>query len=235
MPGEVGYLYVNHVGDRNSYVSLYRAGSDRVTLVGQAVHFQGTTGHELYEEPPSSVVAGINDFLTGLHLQHFEHWLLRWFYVFGGLAGCVCIATGMLIATLAMLVTNRVLPIDLAQRGDWQKAAFWGAWLLRALALLCSLGGLAWWALAMEVHWQQVRGPHAPLPRHTAFVLRMLGTVALLASLSLCLWTDHGSMAVLVWVMSLAVSAVTVALTLAWRPLWLAWLIGGARHRSRGE
>jgi uncharacterized iron-regulated membrane protein len=161
MAGEVGFLLVSHVGDRNSTVSLYRAGSDRVTLVGQAIHFEGPSGRVLHEEPPPSVVAGINDFLTGLHLQHFEHWLLRWLYVFGGLAGCVCIATGfvffvekrkrqlgaggmlrwvdaiavasitgMLIATLAMLVANRALPPELAQRADWQKAAFWGAWLL---------------------------------------------------------------------------------------------------------
>jgi len=163
MPGEVGFLSVNHVGDRNSYVSLYRAGSDRVTLVGQAVHFEGTSGRVIFEEPPPSVVSSINDFLTGLHLQHFEHWLLRWFYVFGGLAGCVCIATGfiffvekrkrqhakaevggarwadamavaavtgMLIATLAMLVANRLLPADLPLRGDWEKASFWGAWAL---------------------------------------------------------------------------------------------------------
>jgi uncharacterized iron-regulated membrane protein len=95
MPGEVGYLSVNHVGDANGYVSVYRAGSDRVTLVGQAVHFAAPTGRVIYEEPPPSVVLGINDFLTGLHLQHFEHWLLRWLYVFGGFSGCVCIATGL--------------------------------------------------------------------------------------------------------------------------------------------
>src|SRR5690606_10856336 len=35
LPGEVGFLTVNHVGDANSYVSIYRAGSDRVALVGQ--------------------------------------------------------------------------------------------------------------------------------------------------------------------------------------------------------
>jgi len=165
MPGEVGYLFVNHVGDRNSYVTLYRAGSDRVTLVGQPIHFEGTTGRVLLEEPAPSAVAGVNDFLTGLHLQHFEHWLLRWFYVFGGLSGCVCIATGfvffvekrkrqhakagvggarwadavavatvtgMLVATLSMLVVNRLLPAELAQRADWEKAAFWAAWLLAA-------------------------------------------------------------------------------------------------------
>jgi hypothetical protein len=39
-------------------------------------------------------VASVNEFLTGLHLQHFRHWLLRWLYVLGGLAGCACIATG---------------------------------------------------------------------------------------------------------------------------------------------
>jgi hypothetical protein len=166
MPGEVGYLYVEHVGDRNSHVSLYRAGSDRVTLVGQAIHFDGTTGRVISEEAPPSGVSSVNDFLTGLHLQHFEHWLLRWLYVFGGLSGCVCIATGfvffvekrkrqharagiggarwadalavttvtgMLVAALAMLVANRGLPAELAQRGDWERAAFWAAWGLAFL------------------------------------------------------------------------------------------------------
>jgi len=94
-PGEVGYLSVTHVGDVNSYVSIYRAGTDRVTLVGQGVHFAGPTGRVIYEEPPPNAIGGVNDFLTGIHLQHFRHWLLRWFYVLGGLCGCVCIATGL--------------------------------------------------------------------------------------------------------------------------------------------
>jgi uncharacterized iron-regulated membrane protein len=163
MPGEVGFLTLSHVGDVNGYVSIYRAGSDRVTLVGQAVHFAAPTGRVIYEEPPPTVVEGINDFLTGLHLQHFRHWLLRWFYVLGGLSGCVCIATGlvffvgkrkvkharqgvrgarwvdalavatitgMLVATLSMLVANRLLPIHLADRGEWEERVFWLAWLL---------------------------------------------------------------------------------------------------------
>ena len=96
MPGEVGFLAVMHVGDANSYVSIYRAGSDRVALVGQAVHFAGPTGTVIYEEPSPNAVTSINEFLMGLHLQHFEHWLLRWLYVFGGLAGGVCIATGFI-------------------------------------------------------------------------------------------------------------------------------------------
>jgi len=163
MPGDVGFLSVNHVGDANAYVSVYRAGSDRVTLVGQAIHFEGPTGRVILEEPPPTAVSSINDFLVGLHLQHFEHWLLRWLYVLGGLSGCVCIATGlvffvgkrkrkhasdgiaaarwvdalavttvtgMLAATLAMLVATRLLPSELAERDVWQERVFWLTWLL---------------------------------------------------------------------------------------------------------
>jgi hypothetical protein len=165
-PGEVGLLFVNHVGDANSHVSIYRAGTDRVTLLGQGVHFEGPTGRVIREEPPPATASSINDFLSGLHLQQFEHWLLRWLYVFGGLSGCVCIGTGlvffvgkrkqrhaaqgvsgarwvdalavttvtgMLVATLCMLVANRALPLTLDQRGAWQERAFWGGWLIAFL------------------------------------------------------------------------------------------------------
>lgn len=169
MAGEVGFLVVHHVGDANSYVSVYRAGSDRVALVGEGIHFKGSTGELLREDPPRSPVSEVNEFLTGLHLQHFEHWFLRWLYVLGGLLGCVCIATGfvffvekrkqqhakaggqgsrvvdalavttvtgMVIAAIGMLVANRLLPPDLAGKGDWEKAAFFGLW---ALALVHAL------------------------------------------------------------------------------------------------
>lgn len=96
MAGEVGLLTINHIGDKNGYVSLFRAGSDQVALVGQGVHFEAATGRVIREDPVPNAVSSINEFLTGLHLQHFRHWLLRWLYVVGGLAGCVCIATGFI-------------------------------------------------------------------------------------------------------------------------------------------
>jgi uncharacterized iron-regulated membrane protein len=169
MPGEVGYLIINHLGDKNSYVSVFRAGTDRVALVGQGVHFEAATGKLIREDPADGAVKSINEFLTGLHLQHFEHWLLRWLYVVGGLMGCVCIATGfiffvekrkkkhaetgaggsrvvdalavatvtgMVAASIAMLVANRLLPADLPQRGGWEESLFWGAWLLALLHAL---------------------------------------------------------------------------------------------------
>jgi len=173
--GEVGFLLVNHPGDQNSYVSVFRAGTDTVSLVGQGIHFDGRTGDLLYEDPAHTVVAGLNEFLIGLHLQHFEHWPLRWLYVFGGLIGCVCIATGflffvqkrkrdlktrfglrsvdafavttitgMLLATVAILVANRLLPADIAGKGSWEITVFCLTWLL-------SMAHAFWRSAALKV------------------------------------------------------------------------------------
>jgi uncharacterized iron-regulated membrane protein len=166
MAGDVGWLQIEHLGDANGYVSVFRAGSDRVALVGEGIHFKASTGEVIYEDPPRNAVFAVNEFLTGLHLQHFEHWLLRWFYFTGGMAGCICIATGfiffvekrkrqhaargengarwvdalavttvtgMVIATISMLVANRLLPVELPARGDWEERLFWLAWLLAGL------------------------------------------------------------------------------------------------------
>jgi hypothetical protein len=96
-------------------------------------------------------------------------------------------------------------------------------WLLVAAAT--NLAGMVWLALAMEVHWDQVM----PRPAHavpaTRRQLRRLGAAALPLSLWACLLADRPSMAVLVWVMLLAGSALVVAWVLAHRPrlLALAW------------
>ena len=97
-----------------------------------------------------------------------------------------------------------------------------GAWL--ALAVLGSLCGMGWLALAMDVHWEQACGTPGPGAR-AARTLRALAVAALAASLALCLAADHASIAVLVWVMSLVASALAVAFTLATRPRWLRVLV----------
>jgi Protein of unknown function (DUF3325) len=106
--------------------------------------------------------------------------------------------------------------------------------LLLAAALLCTTCGLGWLALAMETHWQQVRAEVAA-GRGTVRRLRALGTLALLLGLWLCLSADHATMAVLVWVMAIAGSALMIAFTLSWRPHWLlplvAWIRPGAGDR----
>lgn len=102
--------------------------------------------------------------------------------------------------------------------------------LLLVFALLSNVAGLGWLALAMEAHWQQVRGTPAPA-RGAVLVLRVLGGAALVLSLLVCLRVDHVSMAALVWVMALAAAALLVAFTLSWRARWLAPLVAWVRPR----
>jgi hypothetical protein len=89
-------------------------------------------------------------------------------------------------------------------------------WLLVAAAL--SLAGMAWLALAMDVHWGQVMRRPAEAAARTRRVLRALGLLALPLALLACLMADRPSMAVLVWVMLLAGSAAAVAMLLARLP-----------------
>lgn len=91
-------------------------------------------------------------------------------------------------------------------------------------AVISNAVGLAWLALAMDTHWQQVRGPQRPT-LGAARILRTLGALALLLSLVLCFKADHASMAPLVWVMALAAGALAIAFVLAWRPRILLPLI----------
>src|SRR5262245_45136253 len=96
---------------------------------------------------------------------------------------------------------------------------------LLAAALIASTFGMAWLALAKPAHWLQVRGAE-PLMASRQRVLRMLGVTSLGASLLLCLFADHPSMAALVWIMSLAAAALSVAFAFAWRSHWVAWTVG---------
>lgn len=191
VPGEVGFLSVNHVGNSNSYVSIYRDSTDRVASA-EAIHFAGTTGRVIHEQPPEGPVSTVTAFLTGMHLQQFKHWTLRWLIFIGGIVSCVCIATGfiffvekrkqahakqgiagarwvdalavttvtgMVIATLSMLVANRAIPEDLTGRDVWEESTFWLTWLLtlvhaawRSAALRDARVSKAWkeqsWAIA---------------------------------------------------------------------------------------
>lgn len=100
-------------------------------------------------------------------------------------------------------------------------------WLIVAGAL--SVGGMAWLALAMEVHWGQVMHQDARTAAPRRRLLRALGAGALLLSLLACLVADRPSMAALVWIMLLAGSALGVGMVLSRRPRWLAPLALGGR------
>lgn len=91
------------------------------------------------------------------------------------------------------------------------------------IAVAVCVCGMSWFALSLDAHWRQLRSgtPSQALVRQ----LRLLGWVCMVLSLLLCLAVDHASMASLVWVMTVAASALIVAFTLSWRPQLLRPLI----------
>lgn len=99
-------------------------------------------------------------------------------------------------------------------------------------AVLASTAGMACLALAMDVHWEQAQGQGHACPRAAVQRLRVMGACGLMVSLALCLWVDHASMAMLVWVMLLPASSLAVALALTWRPRWLRVLAWWSRQKD---
>lgn len=155
---EPASIRVWHRGDANAVVKIARSVQDRVSLADDAVYFNGATG-ALLRHDPLRPAAATQRFLTGMHFVAFDHWPLRWLYFLGGLAGCVLIATGQLfwldkrharhgergvrlaaavtaamttglvMATLAMLVANRVLPMHVPSRELVEAGIFLLVWL----------------------------------------------------------------------------------------------------------
>ncbi|MDK2655627.1 PepSY-associated TM helix domain-containing protein [Cupriavidus consociatus] len=149
-------------GDANAVVKVSRSVGDRVSLADDAAYFDGATG-ALLHHAPLQPAATTQRFLTGMHFIAFDHWPLRWLYFLGGLAGCVLIGTGQLywldkrharhgergvrlaaavtaamttglvIATLAMMVANRLLPMTLPSREFIEAGLFFLVWLATAI------------------------------------------------------------------------------------------------------
>lgn len=95
-------------------------------------------------------------------------------------------------------------------------------WLVVALVL--SVLGMAWLALAKEVHWLQAM-PHAVnQAKRPHKALRIAGSAALLLALMACWMADPFAMAIMVWLMFLAVGATGVALALNGCAPALRWL-----------
>lgn len=93
-------------------------------------------------------------------------------------------------------------------------------------AIFLTLLGMACLSLSLPSHWRQVTGMETSLPSAAERLrLRVVGYCSLAVAFLLCLAADHPSMAVLVWVMLLALAAKSVASILSWRQHWLKPLL----------
>jgi hypothetical protein len=107
-------------------------------------------------------------------------------------------------------------------------------WMILIAAGVVAIVSLAWLALAMDGHWWQVHGGSSP-SQLTQTLLRVLGASGIVVSGTLCFIADRPSMAALLWIMLMAFAAVSIALTLAWKPALLrfAWTKSGSSAGRR--
>ncbi|MBT0960825.1 PepSY-associated TM helix domain-containing protein [Denitromonas iodatirespirans] len=156
---EAYFVRVWHPGDAAAYVELRRSVAEGIPMNVDRLVFDGASGRLLHRHKAQPVMA-VQRFIAGLHFIQFRHGLLRALYFVAGLAGCVMIASGLLfwlaarrrraggvgmrlvdaltvggttgtiLATLAFLIANRVLPGDGAARAALEMQVFFAVWVL---------------------------------------------------------------------------------------------------------
>jgi uncharacterized iron-regulated membrane protein len=95
---QVSRIIVNHPGDAAARVTLYRHEGGKLSSNQSSMTFDGASGRLLgragEDIAPASETRGV---LYGLHIGRFANPLLRWLFFVSGVAGCVMVATGLLL------------------------------------------------------------------------------------------------------------------------------------------
>ncbi len=96
--GSLGRITVNNPGDAVATITLSRQGGQDMSSAQPAMVFNGTSGQLLNEtgEDRGAVIT-TRSVLYGLHQGRFADPLLRLLFFVSGLAGCVMVATGLLL------------------------------------------------------------------------------------------------------------------------------------------
>ncbi|MEM7661833.1 MAG: PepSY-associated TM helix domain-containing protein [Pseudomonadota bacterium] len=86
-------VFINGPGDTEGRVILYKSLANQVSSNDRRMAFDPYSG-ELLSEPRTTAGYETQQWISGAHMIFFDHWVLRWLYFVGGVAGCVMIATG---------------------------------------------------------------------------------------------------------------------------------------------
>ena len=86
-------VYLDRPHDEGGVVTLYKSLSAQVSARDARAAFNPHTG-ELLSAPRTTAGYEVQQWLSGMHMIFFDHWVLRWLYFIGGAAGCIMVATG---------------------------------------------------------------------------------------------------------------------------------------------
>lgn len=153
----IGRVSVEHAGDAHATVTIWQHDERKIAYSDASVVFDGPSGRVLsayHETRPAMTTYNI---LYGLHMGRFGDAATRWLYFLCGLALSATIASGLILWSLSradirdrrhaavarlsvgavaglmlaiagLFWANRLLPIGLAARADWEIRSFFLVW-----------------------------------------------------------------------------------------------------------
>lgn len=158
----VRVIIIDHPGDAAALVQLHDAWDRRLVRIAQVTRFDGVTGIRLSGPEDLRPAHHVQGAMIGLHRVSFADPWIRWFYFAAGAAGSAMIATGLvlftsrprkdgdrfpdrvaranvgavaglLLACIALLWANRLLPADMPLRAPAELGCFLAVWIAAIL------------------------------------------------------------------------------------------------------
>jgi len=177
--GAAGYIEVNEPGDAGAKVSVLRSGATMLSSRTPRMTYDGVTGKPVWTAPPQDAASTTAGAMIGVHAGRFANDWLRFVYFLSGVAGCLMVASGMVMWTVkrreklpdpdrphfgfrvverlnvaaigglplgiaALFWANRLLPVGMAGRAEWEIHCLFIAWGAASLLALTSRARVGW-------------------------------------------------------------------------------------------
>lgn len=95
-----GSVRILNPGDRTAQVIVSAAPDAGVSVRPRSLTFDGVTGKQVAAYNPSGVASSTEGTMIGLHAGRFASGVLRALYFLSGLAGCIVVASGLILWTV---------------------------------------------------------------------------------------------------------------------------------------
>ncbi|QDX27536.1 PepSY domain-containing protein [Sphingomonas suaedae] len=180
--GAAGYMEVIEPGDAGAKVRVLRSGATMLSSRTPRMTYDGATGKPVWIAPPQGAGSATAGAMIGVHAGRFANDWLRFIYFLCGVAGCVMVASGLVMWTVkrreklpdptrphfgfrvverlnvaaigglplgiaTMFWANRLLPVGMAGRAEWEIHCLFIAWGAASVLALVRRPQANWVAL----------------------------------------------------------------------------------------
>lgn len=95
-----GSIRILNPGDRTAQIIVSSAPDADMSVRPRSITFDGVTGRQLGRHDPAGAATATESVMIGLHAGRFASVLLRFLYFASGIAGCVMVASGLILWTV---------------------------------------------------------------------------------------------------------------------------------------